>query len=108
MALSVFWQALIGPGQGGFTVPGENVEHAVMHRQGTPHHHHHDSGHHSDCSKDSVRHFMLDGTVGSLALMTPVTLPILLVAADRPRVDPGLERPAPYLDPFRRPPRSLA
>lgn len=69
-----------------------------MHWQGTPHHHHHDVGHHSDYSKDSVRHFLLDGTVGSLALMTPVTLPILLVAAEPPRVDPGLERPAPYLD----------
>ena len=107
VAASIFWQALIGPGQGGFTVAGEHMAHAVMHWLGTPHHHHEDGGHHLDDSKDSVRHVVFGGTIGSLALTTAVTMPILPVAAGAPSGDLRPEQPPPYLDPFRRPPRSL-
>ena len=82
--------------------------HATLHWQKKPHHHHKDGSVSQDHSDESTRHVVADGVLGSGAVLPTLVFFFPWAEAARPVMTDEPERPWPYLDGLRRPPRLAA
>lgn len=86
----------------------EEVAHAVLHWQGTPHHHHHNDGSVAqDESQESMQHLVADGCLGGAAILLTLSLSLAPTAVLPPAISGEAAHPWLYLDGPRRPPRLL-
>ena len=107
LMLSAFWQAFAVAGQAAAMAKAEERQHAAMHFEEISHHHEDDGTVVVDDSQASREHVHADGSVGTPALWSAVSLPAIVCSSAKPAAPPMLASPAPYLDGLRRPPRIL-
>jgi len=107
LLLSAFWQAFAVAGQATAMAKAEERQHAVMHLEEISHHHEDDGTVVVDDSQASRDHTHADGSVGTPALWSAISLPPIIFSSTKPAALDVLASPAPHLDGLRRPPRPL-
>lgn len=101
--------AMASQGVGVCHAGAEDLAHAMLHWEGTPHHHPDSSGaYHQDDSEESVQHVLSDMGANAPALLHTELVPLLSERPPSPAATSDFAGPPLYLDGPRRPPRLTA